>query len=521
MSDSAPTWRPLLVLLGLFVALYVADLSLSRDLWVQDEARYGEVVREMRVDGHWLIPHLNGYPYPDKPPLYFWLVAALGGVVGHGELAFRLLSVLSTLVAVLGVWRVADRLAGRRAAFWSAALFLSMLITLIVGHIARMDMALAAAAVFAWDALLVRRAGGGRASLLAFWACTTLTVALKGPVGLVFTLLPAVFWLAWDERGGMWRRLRPLAGLAGLAALVAVWIAAALATGHGAYLETVWREQLLGRAVKSWSHREPMYFYLLLLPFLLMPWGGLVGAGLWRLRRRRSMAWRAVASFTLMPLIALSLVSGKLFIYLLPLLPGLAVAGGVAAATLARRSLVPWWVAFPPALFFGASAIGLAWAAGDVLQPVRHTAVQAAGGFALLALGGLALAGCNTRRWLKGWLALSVLTNALLFGLLMKALDPLFSPRALGEFVVAQASSATPVGVVNVTRGILNVYAGRRFDEVSLTGVSEYLRAHPEAFLVVKDGDASRAGIVPATCAERRVFTLEFKTYHVLRACSR
>jgi len=511
--------RPL-ILFGLFVALYVLDLAIPRDLWVQDEARYGDVVREMLTGGHWLIPYLNGHPYPDKPPLYFWLVAVLGWVVGHGEGAFRLFSVLSTLAAVLGVWRVANRLAGRRAAFWSSALFMSMLLTLIVGHIYRMDMALTAATVFAWDALLARRSDGGKTSLLAFWACTALTVMLKGPIGLAFTLLPALVWLGWEEGAGLWRRLRPLSGIFGLAALVAAWIAAALAAGHGDYLQTVWHEQLVGRAVKSWSHREPAYFYLALLPFLLMPWSSLVGAGMWRSLRRRNLAWRTMVSFTLLPLIVLSLVSGKLFIYLQPLVPGLALAGGMAAATLARRSLMPWWVAFPPPLFFGAVAIALAWAAGGALQPVRSGAETAAAGFALVAFAGLALAGCKGRNWLTGWIVLAMLVNALLFGVLTRALDPFFSPRALGAYIAAHAAPATPVGVINVTRGILNVYAGRRFDELSLSEALPWMHSHPGAFVIVKDDDVQRSGIVPARCAERRTFVIELKTYHVLRACA-
>lgn len=512
--------REMILLAGIFVALYGLDFAWPRDLWAQDEARYGEVVREMIADGRWLVPHLNGHPYPDKPPLYFWLVAGLGAVIGQGELVFRLFSVLSTLAAAVGVWRVARRLAGARAAFWSTALFLGSFLTLIVGHIYRMDMALAAAAVFAWDALLARQAGGGKASLLAFWGFTALTVALKGPIGLAFTLLPALVWLAWEERAVL-RRLRPFAGLAGLAALVAVWMGAALALGQGEYLATVWHEQLVGRAVNSWSHREPVYFYLVLLPLLLMPWSGLIGTGMRRLARRRSLAWRAVASFTLPPLIALSLVSGKLFIYLQPLVPGLALAGGIAAATLARRDLVPWWVAFPPPLFFGVLAGALAWAAGDALHLLRDGAQAAALGFALVAVAGLALAGCKGRVWLKGWFVLTVLVNLLLFGVLARALDPYFSPRALGEYLAAHAGPDTPVGTVNVTRGILNVYAGRRFDELSRADALTLLRTHPDAFLIIKAADAQKAGIDPETCAGRRDFVIELKTYHVLHACAR
>lgn len=30
--------------------------------------------------GNWLLPHVGGVLYPDKPPLFFWLVAALYAV---------------------------------------------------------------------------------------------------------------------------------------------------------------------------------------------------------------------------------------------------------------------------------------------------------------------------------------------------------------------------------------------------------------------------------------------------------
>jgi 4-amino-4-deoxy-L-arabinose transferase-like glycosyltransferase len=63
-----PLW--LLVLLAL--ALWGGEFA-RRGLWEPDEARYAYVAREMRQGGHWFVPHINGVPYPDKPPLMFWL----------------------------------------------------------------------------------------------------------------------------------------------------------------------------------------------------------------------------------------------------------------------------------------------------------------------------------------------------------------------------------------------------------------------------------------------------------------
>ena len=74
--------RQVLLLCALGAATFLPSLPL-RDLWNPDEPRYAEVAREMRVTGEWLVPHLNGEIYSEKPPLLFWL-SALGQMAGLG-----------------------------------------------------------------------------------------------------------------------------------------------------------------------------------------------------------------------------------------------------------------------------------------------------------------------------------------------------------------------------------------------------------------------------------------------------
>src|SRR4051794_6464404 len=65
----------------LLLVLLVITASLTalrgRELFVGDETKYGQVVREMRTTGEVFLPTLQGTPFTHKPPVHFWLIDAL------------------------------------------------------------------------------------------------------------------------------------------------------------------------------------------------------------------------------------------------------------------------------------------------------------------------------------------------------------------------------------------------------------------------------------------------------------
>jgi 4-amino-4-deoxy-L-arabinose transferase-like glycosyltransferase len=77
MADRAEPmrWTDALWLAGA-LALFVATGLGLRDPWPADEPRFALVARDMVASGDWLFPRVGGDFYSDKPPVYFWLLAA-------------------------------------------------------------------------------------------------------------------------------------------------------------------------------------------------------------------------------------------------------------------------------------------------------------------------------------------------------------------------------------------------------------------------------------------------------------
>src|ERR1700676_2422112 len=93
MSAAAPSIDRLAHGSVWFGLLLLALLGCNRGLWTPDEPREAEISREMALNLS-VIPTLNGERFIEKPPLYYWTVAALFRVSGGASvLAARAVSV--------------------------------------------------------------------------------------------------------------------------------------------------------------------------------------------------------------------------------------------------------------------------------------------------------------------------------------------------------------------------------------------------------------------------------------------
>lgn len=95
----------------------------SLEFW--DESLTAERSREFLLTGDWLTPHSSLEPVFNKPPAYYWLTALNFVLVGEGEYAVRLGSVLFGIGCLMFVCLLGRNVIGRESGGLLAAFFLA------------------------------------------------------------------------------------------------------------------------------------------------------------------------------------------------------------------------------------------------------------------------------------------------------------------------------------------------------------------------------------------------------------
>src|SRR5881409_2268216 len=489
-KKSSDRLQQLVILLALSLLFFLPKLGMP--FLDPDEGLYASIPHEMLSDGDWTIPHLNGVPYLEKPPLYFWLTALAFRVIGPSEWATRLPSALASLGTVVLTWRIGRRLYGARA-----GLFAGIAVATVVGNAlyvrkASTDQLFVFCLTLAMYGFLrdAERADRGRARFLLFYLGVALSVLAKGFIGLFPVLIVGLGMIVVRQLS--WRDLNVLRGAA-LFAVVAVPWHALVAWRSPTLFEFYVLDAHLLRLLNARRYVEADVPISTLAFFAAsfiwaFPWSVFILA-----RPNPDPAararWRPVIVLWLLVVIGLFALSRfKHEYYALPSFPALAVLVGAAWAS--GRDIGRWLVTG----LLGCGAVGLwalwagAWlSAAQVLNGLaelnayyrilrdqkiplpfepRPFGVLLQGlGLALLAGWGLA-ALCWARGWRRSAFAslvgLSAVITVLIFGLL-DVVEPHHSVKAVAQAINAQA---TPADVLVLEgslaySGALPFYTGR------------------------------------------------------------
>jgi 4-amino-4-deoxy-L-arabinose transferase-like glycosyltransferase len=402
--------------LALAVVLVVRLVTLGTyPLADTSEARYGEIARVMRETGNWVTPQETpGTPFWAKPPLYAWLSAASTYVFGVDEFALRLPSLLCGfgVLALCYVWAIAlarkpsplfrpsagkggeeghegARLApscspsqGRESRAGEGGVgsavpdrpsptqwergggeggLLSCLILATTGFFIGYGAVMTDPALglcTAWMTVAFQRAVIDRCGHViwryGFFVAGGLAMLAKGPVALLYVVLPVAAWATWRRRWPqVWQALPWVRGTLLGAAISVPWYIWAEVRTPGFLSYFLIGEHLLRYLQPGWTgdrygtaHREPvgtiwaflaagLGLWSIVLLAMLRPGRGWVS----RARARWADDGRLFALLAvLLPMLVFTFASNVIWTYVLPTLTPLAVLLG---SELARRCAHP------------------------------------------------------------------------------------------------------------------------------------------------------------------------------------
>ncbi len=302
-----------------------------------DEPRYARIAQEMLERGDWVTPTLEGKPWLEKPPLYYWLAMPFYSLFGASEITSRLGPALCTLVTAFAVFWLGSRLGSRLAGLMGAAILLTSLGFAGFGRSASTDMPFTCCFTLAMTILATAAERDIGLKVLGAYVFLGLAILGKGPVAVVLAIgIGLVFWLL-NERGGMLRRWHVAAGLLVAAAIPVPWFWLAFRQNGYAFISTFFINHNLARFVTDIHHHsQPFYYYLPVLLVLLFPWSGWLFLLVSKSPIKGIHRWREwnpgmvfLVCWFLIPIVFFSLSESKLAGYILPSFPPLALILGI------------------------------------------------------------------------------------------------------------------------------------------------------------------------------------------------
>lgn len=439
---------PFSLVLAVLIAFVLNAYSLP--LTDVDEGAFSEATREMMARGNLVSPTLNDAPRHDKPILIYWAQAASVSVLGVSEIGFRLPSIVFAVLWMLALYRFCLRHADRRTAQVAA---LVMALSLAVGFIAKaaisdalLNLFIALSMFGIYDYFCAERDGRPTRRLLFYtYAMLGLGFLTKGPVAVFFPLLVSgLFFLS----AGAWRAwLRAIffwPGWLVFLAIVVPWHVAVFLDQGDAFFRGFYLKHNVNRYSNTFEgHGGKWYYYLVVLPFLLMPFFGwllaIVGKVGGRLRRTPLGAMQGDGLFERFLLLWFVVVFA-FFSFSGTQLPHYLLYGCTPVFILLaayRPEYERRWLAYLPLILF---ALVLA-ALPEILA---LAAAKAGKPFEKTLLDGLVVAFSDEARWLLPllavvsiglalWRSLPVWQGLVLAGLLQALMvSAVIAPRAIG-----------------------------------------------------------------------------------------
>jgi len=240
-----------------------------------NEGMYAEIARELLHNGDFVIPHLNGLPYIEKPPLLYWLTAACFQVFGISEYSARLVPAIAAFLSCLSLWWFFRILQYPLAAIIAALIAGTSLGYLMLSRTLLFDMLLTALLSLSLLSFYLWWRTKKIWYLRSAYVACALAILAKGLVALVLPVVIAGIFLIYERQLKSLRTFFDPIGIGLFALITLPWHIAAQIADPDFFHNFVIGEhalRFLGERSPHDYYTGPLWYYLPRIFGMFLPW---------------------------------------------------------------------------------------------------------------------------------------------------------------------------------------------------------------------------------------------------------
>lgn len=305
----------------------------------RNELKYFIVTEDMIKAKEYLILKYFSELYPDKPPLYFWILIFFKTYFKN--MFFSLSLLFGSLLPSFGIsilsFKLLTKLKNGKIGFLIAVILMTIPYFIGISVFLRMDMLMSffiSLALYLFFTMYTDRNKISKPRLILMYFSIGIAVLTKGGAGFIIPILVILTFLILEKNLLFLKEIHIFKGILLILAILGIWFCGIYIQPEGKeYISLLLGQETLGRMVKAKTHSRPFYFYFTRLPLVLYPYGIIyLGAFIYYLKNiKKYLSWSLIEKFgfawSITPLIFFSFVSGKLEIYLIPLYTGFVILG--------------------------------------------------------------------------------------------------------------------------------------------------------------------------------------------------
>ncbi|API87272.1 ArnT family glycosyltransferase [Francisella uliginis] len=318
----------ILILLVIYAIYFIVFLG-HRHLSIPDEGRYPEIAREMLSTGNWVTPLINGVPFLDKPPLYYWMEATSMHFFGINAWAIRLPQALLGILGCISIYSFGRYFYSRFAGVLASFILAANVLYFFESHYANMDLIVANLLWIAFFLCLVslKQPIGNkkRFFMYAAYFVSALAFLTKGLMAIAFPCMTVFVWMLVTNN---WHRIKELyipTGAIIFVIIITPWLVLAQQQNPDFLYFFFYFQQFYRFVGHGFNNAIGPWFYFVIILAVFLPFSILLLNRLpkgfktiWQ-NRKKDYTTFLIALWCLLILIFFSIPSSKIVSYILPI----------------------------------------------------------------------------------------------------------------------------------------------------------------------------------------------------------